>query len=205
MKVSGSVFVVSGPSGTGKSTIIKLVREAVPDLAYSVSHTSRKPRGNEVDGVEYYFVSKDTFAGMIEAGEFAEWAEVYRDFYGTSVASLEGPTSRGLDVIMDVDTRGASNIKARFKESILIYVLPPSLEELKKRLTSRGTESEEAVRARLEKASEEIKNCVWYDYLIFNGDLMSAVDEMRSLVVSERCRCSRQLPRAQKAFHLGAP
>lgn len=205
MKVSGSIFVVSGPSGAGKSTIIKLVREAVPDLAYSVSHTSRNPRGNEVDGVDYHFVSKDSFAGMIEAGKFAEWAEVYRDFYGTSVASLEGPTTQGLDVIMDVDTRGASNIKARFKESILVYVLPPSLEELKERLISRGTDSEEALRARLEKASEEIRNCVWYDFLIFNGDLTVAAGEMKSLVISERCRRCRQLPKARKAFLLNAP
>lgn len=205
MKTSGSVFVVSGPSGAGKSTIIRLVREAVPDLAYSISHTSRKPRGSEVDGVDYHFVSKEAFRGMMDAGGFAEWAEVYGDFYGTSLASLQGPTSQGLDVILDVDTRGASNIKARIKECILIYVLPPSLEELKERLRSRGTDSEEAVRVRLEKASEEIKNCAWYDYLIFNGDLAGAVDAMKSLVVSERCRRFRQLPRAREAFHLHLP
>jgi guanylate kinase len=204
MSVSGSVFVVSGPSGAGKSTIIKHVRVTVPSLSYSVSHTSRKPRGAEADGVDYHFVSRETFARMIEKGEFAEWAEVYEEYYGTSFSSLEGPTSHGYDVIMDVDVRGAANIKARVKESILVYVLPPSLEELAERLKSRGTESDEAVRARLEKAAEEIRNCLWYDYLIFNEELMRAVEEMKSVIIAEQCSRSRQLPKARKAFRLDA-
>jgi guanylate kinase len=202
MSASGSVFVVSGPSGAGKSTLIRHVREAVSGLAYSVSHTSRKPRGVEMDGVDYHFVSRETFRRMIERGEFAEWAEVYRDFYGTSVSSLEGPTAQGLDVIMDVDVRGAAAIKARLRESILLYVLPPSMEELAKRLTARGTESGEVVRGRSEKAAEEIRNCLWYDYLIFNEDLSRASDEMKSVVMAERCRRSRQLPKARKIFDL---
>lgn len=202
MSVSGSIFVLSGPSGSGKSTLIRHVRESFPALAYSVSHTSRKPRGAEINGVDYHFVSREIFTGMIQKGEFVEWAEVYKDYYGTSVSSLEGPTSQGLDVIMDVDIRGAENIKARFEESILVYVLPPSLEELAKRLKSRGTDSDETVRRRLEKAAGEIRNCRWYDYLIFNEDLMCAVDEMKSVIVAERCRRSRQLPKAGEIFDL---
>ena len=202
MSVSGAVFVVSGPSGAGKSTIIRHVREAASPLVYSVSHTSRKPRGSEINGVEYHFVSRDTFTRMIAKGAFVEWAEVYKDYYGTSVSSLEGPTSQGFDVIMDVDVRGSANIKARFKESILVYVLPPSLEELAKRLKNRGTDSDEAVRARLEKAAVEIRNCLWYDYLIFNEELTGAVEEMKSVIVAERCRRSRQLPKAREIFDL---
>ena len=204
MSGSGSVFVVSGPSGAWKSTLIRTVRESLSALAYSVSHTSRNPRGTEANGVDYHFVSRETFEQMIERGEFAEWAEVYKDCYGTSISSLEGPTSRGLDVIMDVDVQGASNIKARLKESILVYVLPPSLGELAARLRNRGTESEEAVRNRLEKAVEEIRNCLWYDYLIFNDDVADAAEHLKSVIIAQRCRLPRQLPKAAKIFALGS-
>jgi guanylate kinase len=204
MSVSGSIFVVSGPSGAGKFTIIRLVREAVSGLAYSISHTSRKPRGPEVDGVDYHFVDSSTFAKMIEKGEFVEWAEVYAHHYGTSFAGLEGPKTQGLDVILDVDVKGAANVKASFKESVLVYVLPPSMEELAKRLKNRGTDSDDAVLARLKKAAEEIRNCLWYEYLIFNEELMGAVEEMKSLILAERCRRSRQLPKARRVFDLDA-
>jgi guanylate kinase len=200
MTVAGSIFVLSGPSGAGKSTIIRQVRENVTMLHYSVSHTSRKPRGTEVDGVDYHFVARDTFAGMINEGEFVEWAEVYHEYYGTSVSSLEGPTSQGLDIIMDVDPQGARNIKSRFETSTLIYILPPSMEELERRLKNRGTEGEEAVQKRLGKALKEIKDCLWYDYLVFNDDLATAAEEVKSVVTAERCRRARRLPRAREAF-----
>jgi guanylate kinase len=204
MNASGGIFVLSGPSGAGKSTLIRHLRESVSMLGYSVSHTSRKPRGAEVDGVDYHFVDRDTFTRMIEKGDFVEWAEVYNDLYGTSFSSLEIPISQGLDLIMDVDVQGAKNIKARFNDSVLVYILPPSLKELAKRLKSRRTESEEAVRERLEEASREIRNCLWYDYIIFNDGLMRAAEEMKSVVTAERCRRSRQLPKARKAFDLEA-
>jgi len=205
MSVSGSVFVVSGPSGAGKSTLIRIVRESLSALAYSVSHTSRKPRGTEANGADYHFVKRESFERMIERGEFAEWAEVYKDYYGTSISSLEGPTSQGLDVIMDVDVQGASNIKARLKESFLVYVLPPSLGELEARLRNRGTDSEESVRNRLEKAVEEIRNCLWYDYLIFNDDLAEAAEHLKSVILAQRCRLPRQLPKMRRIFDLDAP
>ncbi|MBN2034190.1 MAG: guanylate kinase [Deltaproteobacteria bacterium] len=202
MKRSGSVFVVSGPSGAGKSSIIRRVRGSFSSLAYSVSHTSRKPRAEEVDGVDYHFVSRESFIRMVERGEFVEWAKVYGDCYGTSILSIERATSEGFDVIMDVDVQGAANIKARFQGSILVYILPPSLEELSRRLKNRGTESDEEVRARFEKAAEEIRNCRWYDYLIFNDDLMQAAEAMKSVIIAEQCRWSRQLPEARKLFDL---
>lgn len=203
MNVAGSIFVLSGPSGAGKSTIIGRVREGVSMLGYSISHTSRKPRGAEVDGVDYRFVDRETFESMIDHAEFVEWAEVYSDYYGTSVSSLEGPTSKGLDVIMDVDPQGARNIKSRFEaNSTLIYILPPSMEELERRLKSRGTEGEEAVQKRLGKALKEIKDCLWYDYLVFNDDLTIAVEEVKSVITAERCRRARRLPKAREAFGL---
>ena len=203
MSAAGRILVVSGPSGAGKSTLIREVRQKVPGLGYSISHTSRAPRGQEKNGADYHFVSKETFQEMIDRGDFVEWAEVYQDFYGTSVSSLKGQITLGRDVIMDIDVQGARNIKDNFKEAVLIYVLPPSLEILEKRLRERGTDDEKAIRTRLKKASNEIKNCVSYDYLLFNGKLDQAVEELKSILIAERCRKSVRLPKAQTLFNLG--
>jgi guanylate kinase len=204
VSAAGRIFVVSGPSGSGKSTLIREVRQRVSDLGYSISHTSRPPRGQEKNGVEYHFVSKETFQKMIDNGEFVEWAEVYQDLYGTSVSSLKSQITMGLDVIMDIDVQGARNIRDHFKEAILIYVLPPSLEILEKRLRARGTDDEKAIRTRVKKAAKEIRNCVSYDYLVFNDKLEDAVEELKSVLIAERCRKSVRLPKAQTLFNLGA-
>jgi len=204
MSAAGRIFVVSGPSGSGKSTLIREVRQKVPGLGYSISHTSRPPRGQEKNGVEYHFVSKEDFQKMIDNGEFVEWAEVYQDLYGTSVSSLRSQITMGLDVIMDIDVQGAKNIKDHFKDAILIYVLPPSLEILEKRLRERGTDDEKAIRTRLKKAGKEIKNCVSYDYLLFNDQLDQAVEELKAILIAERCRKSVRLPKARTLFNLGA-
>lgn len=204
MSAAGRIFVVSGPSGSGKSTLIHEVRQKVPGLGYSISHTSRAPRGQEKNGVEYHFVSRENFQEMIEKGEFVEWAEVYEDLYGTSVSSLKSQIAIGRDVIMDIDVQGAKNIKEHFRDAVLIYVLPPSLEVLEKRLRKRRTEDEKAIRTRLEKAAKEIKNCVSYDYLVFNDKLDQAVEELKSILIAERCRKSVRLAKAQTLFNLGA-
>jgi guanylate kinase len=203
MSAVGRIFVVSGPSGSGKSTLIAGVRQKVPGLGYSISHTSRPPRGQEKNGVEYHFVSKEHFQKMVDNGEFVEWAEVYQDLYGTSVSSLRGQITQGLDVIMDIDVQGARNIKDHFRDAILIYVLPPSMEILEKRLRERRTDDEKVIRTRLKKAGKEIKNCVSYDYLVFNDQLDQAVEEMKAIVTSERCRKSARLAKAQTLFNLG--
>lgn len=203
MSATGRIFVVSGPSGSGKSTLIRQVRQRIPSLGYSISHTSRPPRGQEKNGKEYYFLTKENFQKMIDNGEFVEWAEVYADLYGTSVSSLRSQLSIGLDVIMDIDVQGARNIKEHFKEANLIYVLPPSLAILERRLRERGTDDEKSIRTRLKKAAKEIKNCVSYDYLLFNDELDRAVEELKSIVVAERCRRSVRLAKAQTLFNLG--
>jgi guanylate kinase len=203
MSAAGRIFVVSGPSGSGKSTLIRELRQKVPGLGYSISHTSRPPRGQEKNGVEYHFVSKESFQKMVENGEFVEWAEVYQDLYGTSVSSLRSQITMRLDVIMDIDVQGARNIKDHFKDAILIYVLPPSLEILEKRLRERGTDDEKAIRTRLKKAGKEIKNCVSYDYLLFNDQLDQTVEELKSILIAERCRKSVRLSKAQTLFNLG--
>jgi guanylate kinase len=201
----GGIYVISGPSGVGKSALIRRLREMLPDLGYSVSHTTRKPRGEEADGVHYHFVDKKTFKRMIDEEAFVEWAEVYKDLYGTSFSSLRSQAAQGVDVVLDVEVQGARNLREHFEESVLIYVLPPSMGVLERRLRERGTDDEEAIRKRIEKATEEIRNCVWYDYLIFNADLEEAVEEAKSVVVSQRCRRSRQLPKAQGLFDITRP
>ena len=198
--MAGQLYVISGPSGVGKSTIVRGVRGRVKGLAYSISYTSRKPREGEVDGVDYHFVERDTFETMIQESAFAEWAEVYDAFYGTPLDGLKAQMSQGLDVILDVDGQGAENLKKRFKESILIYVLPPSLETLDERLRRRGTDEEEVIRARFEKALREIKRCLYYDYIVFNENIDKAVEEVTSIILSVRARRSKQLPMVEKIF-----
>ena len=198
--MSGNLFVISAPSGAGKSTIIKALKERIEGLGYSISHTSRKPRGNEKDGIEYHFLKKETFRSMIDAGAFVEWAQVYDDLYGTSFSSLDEQTASGLDVLLDLDTQGAKNIKKHFKNSVLIYVLPPSLDVLEKRLVARGTDAETVIKARMKKTSGEIKQCVWYDYIIVNDDLEKAIKEAQAIILSVRCRTDQQAPIVKEMF-----
>jgi guanylate kinase len=198
----GQIYVLSGPSGAGKSTLIRAVKPIITGLGYSISHTSRPSRGNEQDGTDYYFVEREEFKQMIDRGEFAEWAEVYNDYYGTSLKSLKGPIDNGLDVIMDVDVQGARNIKRIFKESVLIFVLPPSLQVLEERLKGRGTDDKAALEKRIERASKEIENCAWYDYLIFNDSLDETVREASSIIIAERCRKARRIAEAKRLFVL---
>jgi guanylate kinase len=198
----GQIYVFSGPSGAGKSTLIRAVKQGIAGLEYSISHTSRRPRGNEQDGADYHFVEREVFRRMIDQGEFAEWAEVYDDCYGTSFESLKRAIDKGLDVIMDIDVQGARNIKRIFKESVLIFVLPPSLQVLEERLKARGTDDEAALEKRVERASKEIGNCAWYDYLIFNDSLEEAVQEAGSIIIAERCRRAQRLAKAQTLFCL---
>lgn len=198
--MSGNLFVISAPSGAGKSTIIKALKERIEGLGYSISHTSRKPRGNENDGIDYHFLKKETFRSMIDAGAFVEWAQVYDDLYGTSFSSLDEQTASGLDVLLDLDTQGAKNIKKHFKNSVLIYVLPPSLDVLEKRLMARGTDDETVIKSRMKKTSNEIKQCVWYDYIIVNDDLEMAIKEAQAIILSVRCRTDQQAPIVKEMF-----
>ncbi len=200
--MSGNLFVISAPSGAGKSTIIKALKERIEGLGYSISHTSRKPRGKESDGIDYHFLKKETFRGMIDAGAFVEWAQVYDDLYGTSFSSLDEQTSAGLDVLLDLDTQGAKNIKKHFKNSVLIYVLPPSLDVLEKRLLARGTDAETVIKSRMKKTTGEIKQCVWYDYIIVNDDLEKAIKEAQVIIMSVRCRTAQQIPIVKEMFDI---
>lgn len=198
----GQLYVISGPSGVGKSAIITGLRKKILDLGYSISHTTRKPRSTEANGVNYHFVDRETFREMIGDGAFVEWAEIYNDYYGSSFSGLRDQIDRGLDVLMDLDSQGAKNIKEQFEESVLIYVLPPSLEILETRLRERATDDEKVINTRIEKALKELKDCVWYPYLIINDGLNRAVGAVESIITSERCSNARMLPKVKEMLGL---
>jgi guanylate kinase len=202
MMMSGQIYIFSGPSGVGKSTIIQAIRKEIKGLGYSISHTSRAPRGRERNGSEYHFVSPEQFEAMIRNKEFAEWAKIYQDFYGTSWSSLRTVLEQDLDVIMDVDSQGARNIKNQYPAGVLVFILPPSLEELAARLRARATDEEPIIQSRISKAQEEIKNCVYYDYLIINDNLEEAVVEAQAVIRAERCRRPVRLPEIKERFGL---
>ena len=199
--MKGQLFVISAPSGAGKSTIVNALRQRHQDLAYSVSHTTRLPRKGEMDGKDYHFVSRADFERMIEEGRFVEWAEVYGNLYGTSFLALEEKLSSGSDILLDVDTQGGENIRNRFQNSVLIFLLPPSMEVLQDRLRKRATDSEEVINRRMQEAVSDIRNCSWYDYLIINDDLETAIRESASVILSARCRVERRLPDVRRRFH----
>ncbi|MFO7784704.1 MAG: guanylate kinase [Thermodesulfobacteriota bacterium] len=201
--MGGRVFVISGPSGSGKSTIIKENRKRIDNLTYSVSHTSRRPRGAEKDGVEYHFVDRDTFRAMIDRNEFAEWAQVFQDYYGTSFCELQERTSQGLDVIMDLDVQGAVNMRLAVNDCVLVFILPPSMEVLEERLRARGTDDSAAVARRMERAAAEIMSARQYDFLIVNDRLDRAVEEMASIILADRCRIDRRIPEVEAVFYRG--
>jgi guanylate kinase len=203
--MSGQLFVISAPSGAGKSTIVKALRERTEGMGYSISHTSRKPRTTEKEGIDYHFVEKEAFISLIDAGAFAEWAEVYDDLYGTSFSVLEEQTGAGLDVLLDLDTQGARNIKNHFENSVLIYVLPPSYRILERRLRARGTDDENTIKKRINRASHEIKECGWYDYIVINDDLEKAVGEAQAIILAERCRTPRRAVLVKKLLDISFP
>ena len=191
--MNGLIFVLSAPSGAGKSTIKEALMKRIDGLSYSISHTSRPPRGRERDGMDYHFVSRRVFEEMIEKDAFLEWAQVHGHLYGTAREAVKEQISAGSDVLMDVDVKGARNVKQRFPDSILIFLLPPSLEILEKRLTNRGTDDSQVIKKRMARASEEIRNCFWYDYMVINDDLEPAILESRSIILSARCRTARRM------------
>jgi guanylate kinase len=183
----GRVFVISGPSGAGKSTLIKGVMERITDIGYSVSHTTRAPRVGEKDGKDYFFVDKEKFREMIDSNAFVEWAQVYDDYYGTSYGTLTDKLDAGQDIILDIDIQGAKNIKEKIKDSILIFILPPSKEILERRLRERATDSLESLAKRIALAAKELYNCRWYDYLIINDDLEKATKALEAVILADRC------------------
>jgi len=199
----GKLFVITAPSGTGKTAIIDIIRKKVEGIGYSVSHTTRPPRRGEVNGVHYCFVAREDFEKMIEAHEFVEWAIVYDHLYGTPVSSVESTLSSGRDLLLDLDIQGAQEIKKQFPAATLIFILPPSLKILHGRLKRRSAQDDTNIALRMEKAVEEIRKCRDYHFLIVNDDLNQAAREVEAIIVAQRARTERRFPLVQEIFHMG--
>ena len=197
MQSNGQLFVLSGPSGVGKSSLREQARKEFPQLAYSISYTTRPPRYEESEGKDYHFVSEDTFFAMREAGAFLEWALVHGNYYGTSADQLEKQLNEYGDVLLEIDVQGARQVKARFPQACFIFVLPPDRETLEKRLLKRGSEKGEEREARLENAMGELLEAFWYDYLIINDALDEAVEALKAVILAAPYRRQVVLPRVK--------
>jgi guanylate kinase len=187
----GLLLVVSAPSGAGKTSICRDIMKTFPEIVYSVSYTTRPPRPGEVDGRDYRFISDEAFRAGISRGDFIEWNEVYGYLYGTSGSDIKALLEKNKDIILDLDTKGAVNLKKLFPEGIYIFISPPSLAELKKRLEKRASETTKNLKIRLKNALEEMKEAFWYDYVIFNEKLPVAVEQFKSVYLAEKCRRER--------------
>jgi guanylate kinase len=182
------VIVVSAPSGAGKTSVVDRVLAQMPEVIFSVSHTTRHPRGAERDGVQYHFVTREAFVGLRDAGGLLEWAEVHGNLYGTGMAEIERARDAGCDLLLDLDVQGAAQVRRRIPEAVTVFVLPPSFDALARRLRGRGEDDEETIRRRLAAAGREIDAFAQYDYAIVNDDLDRCVGEFKSIVTAERCR-----------------
>ncbi len=204
--MSGIRFIISAPSGSGKTTLVDQLRQFVPNLDFSISYTTRAPRGSEQDGREYHFVSRHDFEDMIRRGEFLEFAEVFGNYYGTARTVLEEADQRGHDLLLDIDVQGERLVKQKIPDAVSIFVLPPSRAELESRLRKRSISenvfSEEVIRRRLETARKEIENYPNYDYILINDRLEQSVDTLQAIVLGERIARSGKTPSQQEKQYL---
>jgi guanylate kinase len=184
------VFIISAPSGSGKSTLVNEVRQIVPDLDFSVSYTTRPPRGSEQDGREYFFVTHSQFEEMIEKSEFLEYANVFGNYYGTARRFLREAQEHGKDLLLDIDVQGAEQIKRKLPEAVSIFILPPDRRKLEWRLRSRGLDAEEVINRRLVTATREIENYSKYEYILVNDRLEESVETLKAILIAERLKRS---------------
>ena len=188
MQSNGIIFILSAPSGTGKTTICKLLTQKLPDLKFSISHTTREPRNSEVEGTDYHFTSKKEFEEKIERGEFLEWAKVFKNYYGTAFESVDRHHLNGDDVLIELDVQGAQCLRDIHYKAVFIFIMPPSLETLETRLKNRGTESASIIQERLKKSEKEIQLSPLYDYILINVDVQETTDHLLSIITAEHFR-----------------
>jgi len=193
----GLLFIVSAPSGTGKTTVVERLVECTPNLAMSRSYTSRAMRAGETDGVDYTFVTRQRFQSMIDGGEFLEWADVFGNFYGTCAADTEGHLAGGTDLVLVIDVQGARKVRACGVAATTVFVMPPSFSVLERRLRGRSKDPEPEIQRRLSVAREEVAAFSEYDYLVVNDELDGAVERLRSIVMAERARLQRMQREAE--------
>lgn len=198
--MSGILFIVTAPSGAGKTTLVRALLQRDAQLQLSISYTTRAPRAGEEDGREYHFVNVQRFLELRDAGVFLEWAEVHGNYYGTSQVWLKEQVDGGRDIVLEIDWQGAQQVRAAFADTVGVFVLPPSLAELETRLRGRGTDSEEVIRGRLLGAREEMRHVAEFEYVIINADIDTAVDDLLAVVRAARLRHANQSRRYGKYF-----
>lgn len=194
----GLLFVLSGPSGVGKGTVCNALRKVNSNITYSVSATSRAPRAGEVDGVNYFFKTREQFEEMIKNDQFLEWAQYVNNYYGTPKQFVLDMLEQGKDVILEIEVQGAMQVKEKYPEGIFIFLAPPDMEELHQRIRNRGTEDDDVIRNRMNKAREEIEMMANYDYVVINDEVDLAVKRIEAIVMAEHCRVERNLLRYKK-------
>ena len=195
--MSGTLFVISAPSGAGKTSLVHALLSAHPQINLSVSYTTRDPRPGEQDGRDYHFVSRETFLAMAKRGEFLESAEVYGNFYGTSQTWIAQKNSEGMDVLLEIDWQGAAQVRRLFPDCVSIFILPPSMDALEQRLTGRGKDKTEVIAKRMAAAREDVAHVAEFDYVIINDNLDVALHELNAVVLSTQLTCAKQLSRHQ--------
>lgn len=202
MKREGLTLILSAPSGAGKTSLCRELFKIFPDIRESVSFTTRSPRPGEVEGEAYHFVSNEVFTRMVDEDAFAKWAMVHGNMYGTALSTLEEARKKGVDLVLDIDCQGALKLKEQFDGGVYIFVLPPSMQELRRRLESRSSDVQEVIERRITRAADEIKEARWYDYIIINDDFDVACRELTAIVTAHRLKTFRMMEQVGKLFDI---
>lgn len=202
MNREGIILIISAPSGAGKTTLCRALLERFPTMKESVSYTTRPPRAGEAHGADYFFVSRDEFQRMVDSDAFAEWAEVHGNLYGTALATIDEARKNGVDLVLDIDCQGARRLKEQIERCVYIFILPPSMEELRRRLENRSSDAQEVIDRRIERAAGEIREARWYDYIIINDAFETAFEELSAIVVAHSRRTFRMLGQVAKLFDI---
>ena len=208
MTQEGLPIIISAPSGAGKTTLCQALKKRLPDLNFSVSHTTRRPRKNEQDGVDYHFIPREKFIEMTDRNEFLEWAKIHGNYYGTSRKNIEDTLQKGKDLVLELDVQGVEALRVLKYQGAYIFVLPPSMEELEKRLAGRGTEPDNQIKQRLETGKKEIAKSHLYDYVVTNVNVDESVDTILAIIHVEKKRMSRyqpDCPEIRKIIESGNP
>jgi guanylate kinase len=202
MKREGLILILSAPSGAGKTSLCRELFKIFPDMKESVSYTTRAPRAGEVEGEAYHFVTHEVFDDMVEEDAFAEWAEVHGNKYGTALRTLEEARKNGIDLVLDIDCQGALRLKEQFEGGVYVFIMPPSMEELRRRLEGRSSDAQEVIERRIARAADEIREARWYDYIIFNDDFEVACQELAAIVIAHRRKTFRMMEKVVKLFDI---
>lgn len=202
MKREGLILILSAPSGAGKTSLCRELFKTFPDMKESVSYTTRLPRPGEVEGEAYHFVTHDVFDRMVAEDAFAEWAEVHGNKYGTALSTLEEARKNGIDLVLDIDCQGAQRLKEQFDGGVYVFIMPPSMEELRRRLEHRSSDAQDVIERRIARAADEIREARWYDYIIFNDNFEVACRELAAIVIAHRRKTFRMMEKVGKLFDI---